>query len=232
MDGNGRWAESRGLSRSEGHGAGVDVVKSIVKGCVEKKIKILSIWAFGSENWARPEKEVNFLMQLFVKALSIEMEELHQSGVLVRFTGNRTQLAPALCEQMQHAEQLTANNTRLTLNVVINYGGKWDIVHATKALATKVANGLISVDQIDEKSFSDELSIHDLPNPDLFIRTGGELRLSNFFLWQLAYTELYFSDVFWPDFTVEELDKALICFNARERRYGKTSKQLAENNYV
>ena len=232
MDGNGRWAECRGLSRSEGHCAGVDVVKSVVKACIEKHIKVLSIWAFGSENWARPEIEVNFLMQLFVQALTRETDELNQNGVSLRFTGNRAQLAPALREQMQIAENLTMNNDRLILNVVINYGGKWDIVQAAKALASRVAAGVMSVEQIDEAAFAEQLNICDLPDPDLFIRTGGELRISNFFLWQLAYTELYFSDVFWPDFTIEELDKALTCFASRERRYGKTSKQLLEVNHV
>ena len=232
MDGNGRWAENRGLPRSEGHCAGVDTVKTIVKACIKKNIKILSIWAFGSENWARPEMEVNFLMQLFVQALAREIAELNQNGVSLRFTGDREQLAQALREEMQAAEQLTTNNQRLILNVVINYGGKWDIVQATKTLASQVANGALSIDQIDEKTFAEQLSMNDLPNPDLFIRTGGELRLSNFFLWQLAYTELYFSDLFWPDFSEEELEHALACFSSRERRYGKTSKQLVENEYV
>ncbi len=232
MDGNGRWAENRGLPRSEGHCAGVAVVKSVVKACIEKRINVLSIWAFGSENWARPEIEVNFLMELFVQALTREITELHQNGVSLRFTGNRLQLAPALREQMQMAEDLTMNNDRLILNVVINYGGKWDIVQAAKALAKRVADGEMSVEQIDEDAFAEQLNICDLPNPDLFIRTGGELRISNFFLWQLAYTELYFSEVFWPDFSAEELDKALACFSSRERRYGKTSKQLVENNHV
>lgn len=232
MDGNGRWAENRGLPRSEGHCAGVDAVKSVVKACIKKNIKVLSVWAFGSENWARPEEEVNFLMQLFVQALTREIAELNQNGVSLRFTGNRAQLASALRDQMQAAEELTIDNHRLTLNVVINYGGKWDIVQAAKTLATRVASGEMSIEQIDEKTFADQLSLSDLPNPDLFIRTGGELRLSNFFLWQLAYTELYFSDTFWPDFSEAELDKALSCFRSRERRYGRTSKQLVEDAHV
>ena len=232
MDGNGRWAENRGLPRSEGHCAGVDTVKTVVKVCIKKNIKILSIWAFGSENWARPEMEVNFLMQLFVQALAREIAELNENGVSLRFTGHREQLAQALREEMAAAEQLTVDNQRLILNVVINYGGKWDILQATKTLASQVANGVLSIDQIDEQTFAEQLSMSDLPSPDLFIRTGGELRLSNFFLWQLAYTELYFSDLFWPDFSEEELDHALACFSSRERRYGKTSKQLVENEYV
>ncbi len=232
MDGNGRWAECRGLQRSEGHCAGVDVVKTIVKACVEKNIKTLSVWAFGSENWARPEAEVNFLMQLFVQALTREIAELHDNGVCLRFTGNREQLASALREHMKMAEELTAGNDKLTLNVVINYGGKWDIIRATKTLASRVAAGELAVDQIDEKLFAQQLAMSDLPDPDLFIRTGGELRISNFFLWQLAYTELYFTDAFWPDFTVAEFDKALAWFNSRERRFGKTSRQLGENTDV
>ena len=232
MDGNGRWAENRGLPRSEGHCAGVDTVKTVVKVCIKKNIKILSIWAFGSENWARPEMEVNFLMQLFVQALAREIAELNENGVSLRFTGHREQLAQALREEMAAAEQLTVDNQRLILNVVINYGGKWDILQATKTLASQVANGVLSIDQIDEQTFAEQLSMSDLPSPDLFIRTGGELRLSNFFLWQLAYTELYFSDLFWPDFSEEELDHALACFSSRERRYGKTSKQLVENEHV
>lgn len=232
MDGNGRWAVNRDLPRSEGHAAGVGTVKSVVKACLEKHIKVLSIWAFGSENWARPEIEVNFLMELFVKALAREVAELHEHNVCLRFTGNRAALAPALQEQMQAAEQLTQNNQRLVLNVVINYGGKWDIVQAVKSISGQIAQGTLSIEQIDEALVAEQLCMSDLPNPDLFIRTGGELRVSNFFLWQLAYTELYFSEVFWPDFTIEEFEKALISFGARERRYGRTSKQLVENSHV
>ena len=232
MDGNGRWAESRGLPRSEGHGAGVNVVKTVVKACVEKNIKVLSVWAFGSENWARPEKEVSFLMQLFVQALTREIAELHQNNVHLRFTGNREQLSPELRDQMQIAETLTADNGQLILNVVINYGGKWDIVQAARSLSRQVAAGELLPDQIDESLFSRHLNACHLPDPDLFIRTGGERRISNFFLWQLAYTELYFSDVYWPDFTISEFEDALAWFGSRERRYGKTSKQLIENKHV
>lgn len=232
MDGNGRWAENRGLPRSNGHSAGVDVAKSIVKACVETHVKVLSIWAFSSENWSRPVTEIDFLMQLFVQALTSELAELHQNGVRLLFTGSRAELSPTLCEQMQKAETFTANNDRLTLNVVINYGGKWDIVQAAKTLAHSVANGDILLDEINEQLFAQQLNTCDLPEPDLFIRTGGEQRLSNFFLWQLAYTELYFSDAFWPDFTVQEFKKALACFNSRERRYGQTSQQIGEKNHV
>ena len=232
MDGNGRWAESRGLPRSEGHCAGVDVVKTVVRACLKKHISVLSVWAFGSENWARPETDVSFLMQLFVTALTREINELHQNGIRLRFTGHRAQLLPALQAEMQAAESLTADNDQLVLNVVINYGGKWDIVEAAKTLASQVLDGRLLVEQIDENLFSQQLNTGDLPCPDLFIRTGGERRMSNFFLWQLAYTELYFSDVYWPDFTTSEFERALEWFGQRERRYGRTSKQLVEKQNV
>lgn len=232
MDGNGRWAQQRGLPRHEGHLAGVDATKRIVKACADKKIPILSVWAFGSENWARPAAEVDFLMQLFLQALGREMDELHERGVRICFTGNRDALLPALQELMHQSETLTLNNDQLIFNIVMNYGGKWDIVQATKKLAGRVAAGTLSLDDINEDSFRQELSIPNLPDPDLFIRTSGEQRLSNFFLWQLAYTELYFSQVNWPDFTATEFDQALESFNSRERRFGQTSVQLIEKNNV
>lgn len=232
MDGNGRWAENRGLPRSEGHRVGVDVVKTIVKECVKKHINVLSVWAFGSENWSRPTAEVDFLMQLFVEALKRELDELCEEGVCLRFTGDRSQLSPELQAQMKTAEQLTVTNTKLTLNVVINYGGKWDIVQVAKKLASQVKEGSLSLDDINERTFAQLLDTYGLPDPDLFIRTSGEQRISNFFLWQLAYTELYFSPVSWPDFTASEFESALNSFGSRERRYGKTSKQLAENHDV
>lgn len=228
MDGNGRWAERHGLPRSEGHRVGVDVVKTMVKTCVKKNISVLSVWAFGSENWARPAAEVDFLMQLFLQSLEREIDELYESGVCLRFTGDRSQLTEALCEQMTLAERLTGENTKLILNVIINYGGKWDIVQAAKTLASQVADGQMSLDAINDESFARLLNTHGLPDPDLFIRTSGEQRISNFFLWQLAYTELYFAEVCWPDFTVLEFEKALDFYSSRERRYGKTSKQLSE----
>jgi len=232
MDGNGRWAENRGLLRIEGHRAGVEAVKTVIRCCLESQIPILSLFAFSSENWSRPENEVEFLMQLFIEALSHEVQELHQHGIQLRFTGDRQALSPTLCEQMHAAEELTKNNTRLTLNVVVNYGGKWDIVQATKSIAKKVFAGELTVDAIDEGVLAEALSTHGLQDPDLFIRTSGEQRISNFFLWQLAYTELYFADVHWPDFNADEFQKALASFSRRERRYGKTSQQLKESNHV
>ncbi|KTD38880.1 undecaprenyl pyrophosphate synthase [Legionella nautarum] len=232
MDGNGRWAQSRGLLRVEGHRAGVESVKSVIRCCLQSQIPVLSLFAFSSENWSRPENEVEFLMQLFIEALGHEVQELHQHGVRLCFTGDRAALSSALREQMSAAEKLTEVNNRLTLNIVVNYGGKWDLVQATKNLAQKVKAGELTIDEIDEALFAQSLSTSGLTDPDLFIRTSGEQRISNFFLWQLAYTELYFSNVHWPDFDVNEFQKALASFSRRERRYGKTSQQLKEVDHV
>jgi undecaprenyl diphosphate synthase len=232
MDGNGRWAQSRGLLRVEGHRAGVEAVKTVIRCCLQNQIPILSLFAFSSENWSRPVAEVEFLMQLFMNALGHEVQELHEHEVCLRFTGDRSGLSPKLQEQMRSAEKLTAHNERLTLNVVVNYGGKWDIVQATKALAKQVCAGQLKLEDINESLLNAALSTHDLPAPDLFIRTSGEQRISNFFLWQLAYTELYFTEVHWPDFTAEEFNKALTSFSRRERRYGKTSQQLFKGKHV
>ncbi len=232
MDGNGRWAENRGMQRVEGHREGVASVKTVIKSCLHHHIPVLSLFAFSSENWARPAVEVDFLMQLFLHALKDEIQELHQEGVSVRFLGDRSQLSKALCEEMQAAEQLTIDNSKLILNFALNYGGKWDIIQAAKALMRDVSEGLISIDDIDETGFAAKLNTQELPDPDLFIRTSGEQRISNFFLWQLAYTELYFTEVYWPDFTAVEFEKALDCFSIRQRRYGHVSKQLNETKYV
>lgn len=232
MDGNGRWAQNRGLLRVEGHRAGVEAVKTVIRCCLQAQIQILSLFAFSSENWSRPENEVEFLMQLFIEALGHEVQELHQHGVCLRFTGDRGALSPTLRTQMLAAEELTANNERLMLNIVVNYGGKWDLVQAAQTIAKQVCAGELAIEAVDESSLEKALSTHGLPDPDLFIRTSGEQRISNFFLWQLAYTELYFTEVHWPDFTAEEFQKALDSFSLRERRYGKTSQQLDEVNHV
>lgn len=226
MDGNGRWALEQGLLRVKGHQAGADVVKTIIKCCLKRQIPMLSLFAFSSENWSRPEDEIIFLMQLLLEALSNEVQQLHQHGVCIQFTGFLDKLSLTLQQQIQQAQALTLNNNALILNVVINYGGRWDIVNAAQQLARKVAQGHLTVEAIDEHLFSRMLSTSNLPDPDLFIRTSGEQRISNFFLWQLAYTELYFTQVHWPDFTADEFEKALESFSQRERRYGKTSAQL------
>ena len=232
MDGNGRWAASRGLLRVEGHRAGVDTVKTTIQCCLKNSISVLSLFAFSSENWARPEAEVECLMDLFLQALEKEVCELSQQGVSLRFTGSREGLSVMLRERMLEAEQLTVSNNRLVLNVVINYGGRWDIIQAAKNISALVLSGDVPLEAIDESLFAEHLNTHGLPDPDLFIRTSGEHRISNFFLWQLAYTELYFSEVSWPDFNAEEFEKALSSFRQRERRFGKISSQLNEINHV
>jgi undecaprenyl diphosphate synthase len=232
MDGNGRWAANQGLLRVEGHRAGVNSVKTTIQCCLKNNVSVLSLFAFSSENWARPETEVECLMDLFLQALEKEVSELSQQGVSLRFTGSREGLSVLLQDRMTEAEQLTAANNRLVLNVVINYGGRWDIIQAAKNISASVLSGDLSLEAISESLFSEHLNTHGLPDPDLFIRTSGERRISNFFLWQLAYTELYFSEVSWPDFNDEEFEKALTSFRQRERRFGKTSSQLNEINHV
>lgn len=226
MDGNGRWAENLDLPRVEGHRAGVETVKAIVQSCLEHHVAVLSLFAFSCENWARPQEEVDFLMQLFIFALAQEIKTLSEHGVRVQFIGSRHQLSAALCEQMEAAEALTANNTHLILNIAVNYSGKWDIVQASQILAARVERGELAIEQLDEAAFEAALSTHALPSPDLFIRTSGEQRISNFFLWQLAYTEIVFTDLKWPEFTVAEFEHALREYAHRERRYGLTSQQL------
>lgn len=223
MDGNGRWAENQGLPRIEGHQAGVESVRKMIRTCMEKKVACLSLFAFSSENWARPTEEVSFLMELFIESLRRELSELNQNGVRMCFTGDRSLLSPTLQQQMREAESVTADNAQLTLNLVVNYGGKWDLVTAAKKAVQAVAQGQITLDELDEARFSSYLDTANLPDPDLFIRTSGELRISNFFLWQLAYTELYFTDVHWPDFGEEEFEKALASFSKRKRRFGQIS---------
>ena len=230
MDGNGRWAENQGLPRLEGHRAGVEAVRGMVETCLKKEISTLSLFAFSRENWARPADEVNFLMELFIQSLDRELDALHEQGVRLMFIGNRVELSDILQTAMQSVEEHTANNQVLTLNIVINYGGRWDITQATRMIAQRVQSGELLLEDINEDVFSDTLATRQLPEPDLFIRTSGECRISNFFLWQLAYCELYFTDIHWPDFTANEFEQALTWFATRERRYGKTSKQIIEEN--
>ncbi len=228
MDGNGRWAKERGLPRTDGHRAGVNAIKPILRACVERKIPVLSVWAFSQDNWSRPASEVEYLLNLFVNSLDKELDELHNSGIRLRFLGDRSNLSEILCKAMHSAEDLNCNNTNTTLNVIINYTGRWDLTEATKKIAAEVRKGLLNCADITEELISSKLSTSIYPDPDLLIRTSGEKRISNFFLWQLAYTELYFTDTPWPDFTVDEFEKALISFSARERRFGKTSDQLVD----
>ena len=229
MDGNGRWAEQRGMPRIEGHKAGLQVVKSVVQCSLEKGIDTLSLFAFSSENWMRPQVEVEFLMQLFLSALEQEIQSLHQQAIRLRFIGDRSLLSSELQVQMQQAEELTQMNQKLLLNVAVNYSGKWDILQASKKVAKAYQEQNLSLDDIDEACFSSYLSTKNWKDPDLFIRTSGEHRISNFFLWQLAYTEFYFTSTQWPDFTEKVFTKALDSYATRERRYGQTSEQLREN---
>lgn len=227
MDGNGRWAENKNLTRAHGHKSGVQTAKAIIQPCLDKGIQCLSLFAFSSENWLRPTEEVDFLMQLFVDAMEEELEALHAKGIRLCFTGDRSSLSSLLQERMLKAESLTASNKQLIVNVVVNYGGKWDIVNAAKTLALKVKEGTLDPENIDEDLFADYLGTAALPEVDMFIRTSGELRISNFFLWQLAYTELYFTEVHWPDFSVACFERALDAYGQRIRRFGRISAEVS-----
>lgn len=226
MDGNGRWARARNKPRHAGHRAGVRSVRATVEAAAERGIECLTLFAFSSENWRRPEEEVSNLMGLFVEALRREVDELHRNNVRLRFIGARQQLKPGLVRKISAAEAKTAGNSGLLLNVAVAYGGRWDIVEAAKRLATDVANGTLSLAAIDESTFADRLQLAGAPDADLLIRTGGEERISNFLLWNLAYAELYFTDVLWPEFDKDEFGKALAFFAGKQRRYGHTGDQV------
>lgn len=226
MDGNGRWARKRGRPRHAGHRAGVGAVRETVEVAAKRGISYLTVFAFSSENWSRPREEISKLMGLFVEALQREVDELHQNNVRLRFIGARQQLQPGLQDKIAAAEQQTAGNTGLGLQVAVAYGGRWDIVQAVRRLAMRVKQGHLSVDDIDDDSVAQELELAGIPDPDLLIRTGGEQRISNFLLWNLAYAELWFCDALWPDFGKEEFDEALEYYARRERRYGSTGDQV------
>ncbi|HET6603903.1 MAG TPA: polyprenyl diphosphate synthase [Xanthomonadaceae bacterium] len=227
MDGNGRWAERRRRPRTVGHRAGARAVNLCIDYCLERGVQALTLFAFSSENWQRPADEVGALMQLFLRALDREVDELHRRGVRLRFIGERAAFSEDLRERMDRAESLTSANTRLHLNVAANYGGHWDIVQAARQLAAEAAAGHLDPGSIDAASLARRLCLADLPEPDLFIRTGGEQRLSNFVLWQLAYCELWFTDVLWPDLDRATLDRAFAEFASRERRFGLTGGQVS-----
>jgi len=227
MDGNGRWARSRGMPRVAGHRASVKVVRKIVEDCGERKIKFLTLFAFSSENWLRPADEVGMLMGLFLDALVREVADLHRNQVRLRFIGDRESLGAELRQRMQDAETLTAANGGLGLMVAVAYGGRWDIAQACRSLAADVAAGKFGAEQIDEERIGARLALAGIPDPDLLIRTGGEQRISNFLLWNLAYTEFYFTDALWPEFSPAHLQAAFDYFTKRERRFGKTSAQIA-----
>jgi len=228
MDGNGRWAEARGFARHAGHKEGVRPVRLVIEECARRGVKALTLFAFSSENWQRPSVEVNSLMQLFLEAMDREIDDLHKNKVRLRFIGDRHALSVKLQARMAAGEQLTAANPGLNVQVAVSYGGRWDIVQAAKRLAAAVASGALPLDAIDEDRFGRELQLGDLPDPDLFIRTGGDHRISNFLLWNLAYTELHVCDTLWPDFDVAHFEAALASFARRERRFGMTRDQARE----
>lgn len=230
MDGNGRWAKNRNLPRIAGHKAGVDSLHAVVKACALKNIQVLTVYAFSSENWKRPGSEVSLLMDLFVSSLQKDVDELSSNNIRLRFIGDLSVFSAKLQKLIAKAEKSTSKNTGLQLVVAINYGGRWDITNTFRAIAQEIKDGKINPEDIDEDLIQASVSLADLPEPDLFIRTGGEMRISNYLLWQLAYTELYFTDCLWPDFSPAELDKALAWYSGRERRFGCISEQLSSVN--
>jgi undecaprenyl diphosphate synthase len=226
MDGNGRWAKKRLMPRSFGHRKGVETTRRMVEYLAHEGIKHLTLFAFSSENWNRPDEEVNSLMQLFMQSLQKYTDEMHEQGIRIRFIGNRSGFSDSLQQQINATEAKTFNNSTMTLNIAANYGGHWDIVNAARVLAQQVQDSELEAADIDERMFKRVLALGDSPDPDLFIRTGGEQRLSNFLLWQLAYAEFYFSDRLWPDFADADVRAALDEYARRQRRYGKTGEQV------
>jgi undecaprenyl diphosphate synthase len=227
MDGNGRWAAGRGLGRTAGHKAGLKAVRLVIEACSQRGIEALTLFAFSSENWRRPAEEVGSLMSLFLEALDGEIEELHRKAVRVRCIGDRKSLAMRLQTRIAAAEERTRANSGLKLQVALSYGGRWDIIQAAQRLARDCASGAVRPEDISEERFAQQLALAGLPAPDLLIRTGGEQRISNFLLWDLAYAELYFTAALWPDFAVADLEEALAFFASRERRFGRTGAQRA-----
>jgi undecaprenyl diphosphate synthase len=223
MDGNGRWAKKRFMPRIAGHKQGLDAVRETVKSCIELGVEYLTLFAFSSENWRRPAEEVSMLMQLFMLALEREVTKLHQNGVRLKVIGDLSRFDGKLVRMIEQAEATTAGNTKLTLTIAANYGGRWDILHAVREMLKEKPELASS---FSEEDFTPHLSMSYAPEPDLFIRTGGEQRISNFLLWQLAYTELHFTDTLWPDFDRQALDRAIDSYRQRERRFGRTSEQL------
>jgi undecaprenyl diphosphate synthase len=219
LDGNGRWARSRMLPRIAGHRRGLDAVRATVENCADRGVEYLTLFAFSSENWRRPAEEVALLMQLFQVALTSEVERMHKNGVRLKVIGDTRRFDPKIRTLIEQGERLTAENHRLTLTIAANYGGRWDILQALNKVKER---------PIDEAALAPHLAMAYAPEPDLFIRTGGEQRISNFLLWQLAYTELYFTETLWPDFDAAALDQAIVSYRGRERRFGRTSEQVAE----
>jgi undecaprenyl diphosphate synthase len=229
MDGNGRWALKRNRPRTMGHKAGLNALRAVIEHCGNLGVKALTVFAFSSENWNRPEQEVSRLMELFMRALDREARELHENNVRIRFIGNIEAFSPALQKKIHQAHTQTAHNTRMTFNVAVNYGGRWDIVQASRKLAEECAAGLVKPDDINEEMLAKKICLNESRDPDLLIRTGGEMRISNFLLWQSAYTELHFTPTLWPDFGPENIDQAIAAYQARERRFGLTGEQVKKS---
>lgn len=220
MDGNGRWAEARGLSRSEGHRRGAEVMRDVARACAERGIEILSLYTFSTENWRRPAAEVNTLMKLIATFFRKYQQELIEEGVVCRFAGDLSGLSPQVQKIIREVKELTPEKPRMQLVILLNYGGRDEIIRAVRKLAKSVADGELKAEQLNEAQLSQQLDLPDLPDPDLIIRTGGELRLSNFWLWESAYSELYFTNTLWPDFSGSDLDEALRAYAGRKRRFG------------
>lgn len=228
MDGNGRWARRRHLPRVAGHRAGVESVRAIVRRCGELNVKVVTLFAFSSENWRRPAQEVGLLMELFIRALQRESRKLNENKVRLKVIGDLGRFPGKLRNEIDKAEALTRDNNGLQLVIAANYGGRWDITQALQALAGRIEAGEIHAGDVSESLIQQHLCLADMPEPDLFIRTGGEQRISNFLLWQLAYSELYFTDILWPDFNKDELNAALQWFASRQRRFGRTGEQVEQ----
>lgn len=226
MDGNGRWAQAQGKGRVAGHKAGVDSVRAVVKGARKAGVKALTLFAFSSENWQRPEKEVSVLMDLFMYVLTKEVKRLHKNNICFQVIGDLSRFSDKLQKSIKKSEQLTAGNTELVLSIAANYGGRWDITNAAKQLASKVQKNEMSIEDINENSLNEQTCLANLPPLDLLIRTGGDYRISNFLLWQAAYAEFYFTEILWPDFNETEFEKSIDIFDQRERRFGKTGEQV------
>ncbi|WP_018077540.1 polyprenyl diphosphate synthase [Thiobacillus denitrificans] len=223
MDGNGRWAKRRLMPRVAGHRKGVEALRGVIRACAERGVSHLTVFAFSSENWRRPQEEVSLLMELFMRALENEVARLHENDIRFRVIGDLSGFSERIQSLVSDAEALTRNNARLTFTVAANYGGRWDIVQTVK----KLMASSVAPEAVSEAALAQQLSMADLPEPDLFIRTGGEQRISNFLLWQLAYTELHFTNVLWPDFDAVALDAAIASYRTRERRFGRTSEQVS-----
>ncbi|MBA6265381.1 MAG: undecaprenyl diphosphate synthase [Colwellia sp.] len=226
MDGNGRWAQQRGKTRVAGHKSGVESVRTSVSTAIKQGVKALTLFAFSSENWQRPEQEVSVLMDLFMFVLTREVKKLHKNGVRFQVIGDVSRFSDNLQKKIKISEDLTANNEGMVLSVAANYGGRWDIANAAKILAGKVANNTMSVDEISEETLHQHTCLANLPELDLLIRTGGDFRISNFLLWQAAYAEFYFTETLWPDFDEQAFITAMGCFDQRERRFGQTGEQI------